>query len=157
MNDKNLAVRHLLATLAYRFKVVIHWMPESFADYRSKYDVKSPRELLNHIVLLMDVGIRCLNPAHEVDRRDPAPWDSEVELFFERLGQLDAELESKEISQETMEQLIHGPVSDALTHVGQIAMLRRLSGSPVIPQRYLQARVKTGRVGIDQDIVIPEG
>jgi hypothetical protein len=49
-----------------------------------------------------------------------------------------------------MEKLIQGPLADALTHVGQLAMLRGMAGVPVRPESYPRAEIVVGRVGIDQ-------
>jgi hypothetical protein len=57
---------------------------------------------------------------------------------------------------EDITKLFQGPVGDALTHTGQLAMLRRLHGSPMKGESYRQAEVVIGRVGIEQTPPKPE-
>ena len=43
-------------------------------------------------------------------------------------------------------QLFQGPIADALTHTGQLTMLRRIGGSPIKGENYAQADIVVGRV-----------
>ena len=49
-----------------------------------------------------------------------------------------------------MEKLIQGPLADALTHVGQLAMLRGMVGAPVRPESFTGAEIVAGRISVDQ-------
>ncbi len=49
-----------------------------------------------------------------------------------------------------VERLFQGPIADALTHVGQIAFLRRLAGFPVRGENYARADITIGKVGSEQ-------
>jgi hypothetical protein len=80
----------------------------------------------------------------------PRPWNAEVERFFTSLRKFDAYLASSELLQASAEGLFQGPVADALSHVGQIAMLRRLAGSPILGENYFKADITAGRVGPEQ-------
>jgi hypothetical protein len=80
----------------------------------------------------------------------PGTWDAESQRFFDRLEELDALLASAEPVRAPMERLFQGPIADALTHVGQIAMMRRMAGSPMRSENYFVARIEAGRVGSDQ-------
>ena len=80
----------------------------------------------------------------------PQAWDADVARFFDRLQKLDAYLASNAALGRPPEQLFQGPIADALTHVGQIAMLRRLAGSPVRGENYSKADIVAGRVGAEQ-------
>jgi hypothetical protein len=77
-------------------------------------------------------------------------WDLEVARFFAALERLDAYIASEEPLRSSAEQIFQGPIADALTHVGQLAMLRRLVGSPVRGENYAKAAIVAGRVGADQ-------
>jgi len=66
------------------------------------------------------------------------------------LGICYAHLASDKPLHAPVEKLFQGPVADALTHVGQIAVLRRLAGSPVKGENYFVADIAAGRVGADQ-------
>ena len=50
----------------------------------------------------------------------------------------------------TDEKLFQGPIADALTHVGQLAMMRRAAGAPVKGENYFVADITVGRVGQEQ-------
>jgi hypothetical protein len=78
------------------------------------------------------------------------PWDREVERFFVSLAAFDAYLASDEPLHVPAEKLFQAPVADALTHTGQLAMLRRLAGCPMPGQNYFVAAIETGRVGMEQ-------
>jgi hypothetical protein len=80
----------------------------------------------------------------------PLPWDEEVSRFFSALQRLDNYLTSPEPVHAPVEKLFQGPVADALTHVGQIAMLRRMAGAPISGENYFLADVVVGRVGAEQ-------
>ena len=86
----------------------------------------------------------------------PLPWDAEVRRFFTALEALEAYLASDQPLHETAEKLFQGPVADALTHIGQIAMLRRLAGAPVRGENYHKAHIVAGRVGADQAAPVRE-
>ncbi len=90
--------------------------------------------------------------------RDSAPlaWEAETRRFFGALRDLDVYLESHESIAVSAEQLFQGPVADALTHVGQIAMLRRLAGAPIRGENYFVAKIETGRVGSEQAAAVRE-
>jgi hypothetical protein len=78
------------------------------------------------------------------------PWEKEVERFFAALKKFDDYLASSEVVQAPLENLFQGPIADALTHVGQIAILRRLAGEPVKAENYFAAEIAVGRVGVEQ-------
>jgi len=80
----------------------------------------------------------------------PLPWEREIARFFETLNGLDAYLESDAKLGFEPEKLFQGPIADALTHVGQIALLRRLAGAPVRGENYFKADIAVGRVGPEQ-------
>jgi hypothetical protein len=48
------------------------------------------------------------------------------------------------------ERLLQGPFSDAMTHAGQLALLRRLAGAPVPPENFIVANIESNRLGPDQ-------
>jgi len=90
----------------------------------------------------------------------PLPWPREVERFFRTLHSFDdflasgAPLASPPDSPE--ERLFQGPVADALTHTGQLAMLRRMAGCPIKGENYYRAEISAGRVGPDQPAPVRE-
>ena len=46
--------------------------------------------------------------------------------------------------------MFQGPIADALTHIGQIGMMRRMAGAPVRGENYFKADIAAGRVGAEQ-------
>lgn len=81
---------------------------------------------------------------------EPLSWNQEVERFFAALKGFDDYLASDAPLQAPGERLFQGPIADALTHVGQLAMLRRMSGAPIKGENYFAADIQTGRVGPEQ-------
>jgi hypothetical protein len=143
-------LRHSLATLAYRGGKAVRNAPEGFAVFRVNEGVRPPGQILAHIGDLMDWALSMANGKHEWHNSNPLPWDKEVERFFAALKKFDDFLASSEPVQAPLEKLFQGPIADALTHVGQIAMLRRLAGDPVKAENFYKAEITTGRVGADQ-------
>lgn len=147
--DSNIALlRHTIATLAYRGGKTLHGAPVGFGQFRVGEKTRTPAEILAHIGDLLDWALCLANGTHEWHDSIPLPWDEEVMRFFAALKNLDKRLESR-ISP-TSESLFQGPIADALTHVGQLAMLRRLAGSPVRGENYFKADIVAGRLGPQQ-------
>jgi len=78
------------------------------------------------------------------------PWDQETQRFYSALKRFDDYLSSANPLHAPAEKLFQGPIADALTHVGQIAMLRRISGQPMKGESYYVADIAVGRVGPEQ-------
>jgi hypothetical protein len=86
----------------------------------------------------------------------PLPWSEEVHRFFGALEALDDYLASDAPLHIPAEKLFQAPIADALTHIGQIGMLRRLAGAPVRGENYYVAKITTGTVGADQPAPVYE-
>ncbi len=150
MDTKREFLRHTLATLAYRGVKAVSGAPEGFASARVCATTRSAVEILAHIGDLLDWALS-LAMGQEAWRSDPpGSWEVEVERLLQGLKQLDLYLQGDEPLGSTPEKLFQGPIADALTHVGQIATLRRLAGSPVRGENYAVAEITAGRVGTDQ-------
>jgi len=143
-------LRHTLATLAYRAGKTIRNAPESFADFQAGADTRTPGEILAHIGDLMNWAWSIAAGKQAWSDSKPLPWEKEVERFLAALKQFDDFLASGEPLQAPAEKLFQGPIADALTHVGQIAILRRMAGAPVKGENYFKAEIEVGRVGADQ-------
>lgn len=150
MSDSRTLLRHTLATLAYRGGKAIRNAPASFADYGAPDSSRTPAKILAHIGDLMDWGLSMADGRRQWHDSTPLEWDKECERFFAAVKKFDDYLASDQPLQAPIEKLFQGPVADALTHVGQIAMLRRLSGAPIKGENYYVADITTGRVGKDQ-------
>ena len=143
-------LRHSVATVAYRGGKAVRNAPEGFARFQANHGVRTPGQILTHIGDLMDWGLSMANGKREWHDSKPLPWKDEVERFLSSLKKFDDFLASGEPMQSPPEKLFQGPIADALTHVGQIAILRRLAGDPVKGENYYKAEIVVGRVGVDQ-------
>lgn len=143
-------LRHTLATLAYRAGKTLRDAPESFASFRAGKTTRTPAEILAHVGDLFDWALSMARGATEWRDSAPLPWGREVTRFFGALKALDDYLASSEPLHATAAELFQGPVADALTHTGQLAMLRRLAGAPIRGENYAQADIAAGRTGPDQ-------
>ena len=150
MTDARALLRHALATLAYRGGKAVRNAPASFANYRCGESSRTPVQILAHIGDLMDWGLSIAEGRQTWRDSTPLAWDRECERFFAALKRFDDYLASEEPLQVSVEKLFQGPVADALTHTGQIALLRRLAGAPIKGESYFVAEIAAGRVGRDQ-------
>lgn len=142
--------RHTLATLAYRGGKAIRAAPPEFGDYHAAESTRTPLRILAHIGDLLDWSLSLAKGKEEWHNSTPLPYDQEVARFFAALERFEAYLASGEPLQESAEKLFQGPIADALTHVGQIAMLRRMASLPIRGENYHRAEIAAGRVGADQ-------
>ena len=142
--------RHTVATLAYRAGKTLRGAPVEFASFKVAPDSRTPAEILAHMGDLLDWALSLVNGAQKWHDSTPLQWDKEVERFFRALQALDDRLAASEQSSASEEKLFQGPIADALTHAGQIAMLRRIAGAPVRGENYFVAEVESGRVGSEQ-------
>jgi hypothetical protein len=150
MSESPMLLRHTVATLAYRGGKAIRDAGPDFADYGLSETSRTPAKILAHIGDLMDWALAMSEGRREWKDSLPLPWDQEGERFFATLKKFDDYLASDKPLQVPAEQLFQGPIADALTHVGQIAMLRRMAGVPMKSENYFVAEITVGRVGADQ-------
>lgn len=144
--------RHALAILAYRGGKAVRNAPPGFAEFRVSDTTRTPAEILAHIGDLMDWALSILKDAQVWKDSRPRTWEEEVGRFHASIGALDAFLASVQPAPMSLQKLFQGPIADALTHVGQLTMVRRLAGSPVRGENYFLADIETGRVGPDQPL-----
>jgi hypothetical protein len=151
MDDpKRSLLRHALATVAYRGGKALRGAPAGFATFKPAPSARTPEQILAHLGDLFDWALSIARNAQQWHDSEPLAWEDEVSRFFDRLGRFDACLASDEPLAVSHEQLFQGPVADALTHIGQLAMLRRLAGSEIRSENYFKADILAGRVGVDQ-------
>jgi hypothetical protein len=144
---KREVLRHMVATVAYRGGIAVSGAPESFAVFRVNEGTRAPGEILAHIGDLLEGSFYLLKGELVYLTSSPLPWGEEVSRFFSAAKRLDSYLASDAPLACPVEKLIQGPVGDALTHVGQIVMLRRVAGSPVRAESYFTAEIVPGSVG----------
>jgi hypothetical protein len=148
--DSRTLLRHTVAVVAYRGGKAVRGAPSSFADFRVGEHTRTTAQILAHIGDLFDWALSIAQGQQTWHNSTPLPWGAEVERFFATLASFDAYLASDQPLGAPAERLFQGPVADALTHVGQINMLRRLADSPIRGENYFKAQIETGRVGADQ-------
>jgi hypothetical protein len=143
-------LRHTLATLAYRAGKAVREAPNGFAEFQAGEGVRTPGQVLAHLGDLLDWALSIAMGQRTWHDSTPLAWEQEVLRFFAALKKLDDFLASSDPVQAPLEKLFQGPIADALTHVGQIAVLRRMARSPVKGESYYDATIEMGRVGADQ-------
>ena len=152
MDEKRNLLRHTLATLAYRATRALDGAPESFAEFDGAG--RRPVQIVAHMGDLFDWALSIVSGNQRWHNSQPLPWPEEQQRFFASLQAFDAFLASPEPLHAPVERLYQGPVADALTHVGQLAMLRRLAGSPTKGENFYVAAVSLGQVGNDQPAAV---
>jgi hypothetical protein len=140
-------LRHLAATLAYRAAKVLRDVPPEFASASFGGTTRHPVQIVAHLADLMAWAITLARGDYVWKAEGSDNWGVEVTRFFDNLAALDRELMSEAAFTGSIERLIQGPLADALTHVGQLAMLRGIAGVPVRPESYARAEIVAGRVG----------
>ncbi len=150
MDEKRDYLRHCLATLAYRSSKVLREVPEGFGEFHIRKTTRTPGEILAHLGDLIDWACYLVQGLPGGRNTEPLAWEEGVARFFGLLERLDQYLSSPGHLACPEEQLFQGPIADALTHVGQIAMLRRMAGGTVRGENYFVAEIVVGRVGRQQ-------
>jgi hypothetical protein len=143
-------LRHTVATLAYRGGKALRDAPEGFATTRACDTCRSAAEILAHIGDLLEWALWLAKGQHRWREAAQPSWDEGVDRFFLGLRRFDDYLAGDGPLGCPPETLFQGPVADALHHVGQLATLRRLAGSPVRGENYFKADIVAGRVGPEQ-------
>lgn len=143
-------LRHTLATLAYRAAKAVRGAPAAFGEFRASPSSRTPVRILAHMGDLFDWALTMADGKAVWNDAVPLSWDGEVERFFSALERFDARLADGRPLANPSPKIFAGPIANALTHTGQIAFLRRMSGAPVKGESYFRAEIETGRVGQDQ-------
>jgi hypothetical protein len=152
----NNLLRHTVATLAYRAGKTLRDAPPEFADFRLDASSRTPVEIVAHMGDLFDWALSIANGKERWHDATPLPWEREVARFFATLEAFDARLAESKPLEVTPERLFQGPIADALTHTGQLAMLRRVAGSRLGGENYFVAAIAAGRVGLEQEKAVRE-
>ena len=150
MDEKRALLRHTVATVAYRGGKAIRDVPASFASYSGDNSSRTAVAILAHIGDLYDWALSQAKGAEAWHDSTPLEWDREVERFFATLQRFDDYLASDAPLAVTHERLFQGAIADSLTHIGQLAILRRLGGAKMKSENYSKAEIVAGRVGQEQ-------
>ncbi len=143
-------LRHALATLAYRAQKVLRDVPAGLADLRLAPSSRSALEILSHLGDLMAWGARMTRGEPRWEAGIAVSWSEALDRFFRELAAFDAALADPGTGPHQTGILFQGPIADAFTHVGQLAMMRGVAGQPVRPESYARAAIQAGRVGREQ-------
>jgi hypothetical protein len=144
-------LRHTVATLAYRAGKAIREAPPTFGSYAVNPGSRTPAQILAHMCDLFDWALSMARGAQKWQNTQPQSWDADCDRFFRALEAFDDYLASDAPLGTSVERLFQGPVADALTHTGQLTMLRRIAGTPIRGENYARAAIARGRVGAEQD------
>ena len=149
-DTKRSLLRHTVATLAYRGGKAVRGASESFASFKASETTRTPAQILAHVGDLLDWALSIAQGKETWHNAEPLPWNEGIDRFHAALWKFDEYLASDGDLKATCERMFQGPIADALTHVGQIAMLRRIAGEPMRGENYSIAKIEAGRVGPDQ-------
>jgi hypothetical protein len=155
--SKSQLLCHFLAALAYRTQKALRGAPQGFADFRVAEGVRTPCELIRHMTGV--IGYARTHLVGGTWRPEPLPtFSDEIKRFHETLESLAQCIDKESNFGDTLpERLLQGPLADAMTHAGQLAMLRRLYGSPVPSENFIKADINSSNLGSDQsDPVSPD-
>jgi hypothetical protein len=155
-DPKRELLRHTVATLAYRGGKAVRGAPDGFSGFRAGEKTRTPGQILAHVCDLLDWALALAKGKEKWRDSAPLAWDREVARFFAALEAFDRQLACDAPLGCPAEKLFQGPVADALTHIGQIAMLRRLAGAPVRGENYYRAEIVAGRDGAEQAAPVRE-
>ncbi len=150
-DPKREMLRHTVATLAYRGGKAVRDARDSFASFKASETTRTPGQILAHVGDLLDWALSIAQGNETWNNSEPLAWNNEVARFHSALKSFDNYLASEAALDASCERLFQGPIADALTHVGQIAMLRRIAGEPMKGENYSRAKIEVGRVGVDQE------
>jgi hypothetical protein len=143
-------LRHTVATVAYRGAKVLRGAPAEFAGFKLSPTTRTPADILAHVGDLYDWALALAQGRNEWHDSQRLPWQQATERFFRTVAAFDGYLASNLPLNLPAENLFQGPVADSLTHIGQLAMLRRISGSAIRGENYAKAQIAIGQVGPNQ-------
>ncbi|WP_213804656.1 hypothetical protein [Granulicella sp. dw_53] len=154
MADKRIMLKYLLASLVYRTQKALRDAPPDFPDFTAGNKVRSPHQLIRHMDSVLGYS-RTFFIGGSYQPPSFPDFASAVAHFHEVVTDLARHLDQgSELHGITLEVLLQGPFSDAMTHAGQLSLLRRLAGSPVAPENFIYADINPANLGIDQPLPV---
>jgi hypothetical protein len=149
MSDKREMLRHFIASIAYHATKAIQDAPSVYPEFNPGQGTRTPRQILHHMTGVLSYA-HSFFEEYDSTYFEHKSWDAEKAHFYETLSKLDISLKEKGSRDMSEEQLLQGPLSDTMAHIGQLLMLRRLVGSPVPSENFIFADIRKGVVGPDQ-------
>ena len=150
MDGQREMLRHSVATLAYRSAKALRGAPASFSEFGAGAGPRTVGKILAHMGDLMDWALSMANGTKQWKDTPIGAWDADVARYFAAIKAFDDYLASDAPLQSSADRLFQGPVADAISHTGQLTMLRRMAGVPIKGENYFKAAVAVGSVGIEQ-------
>ncbi len=144
--DERALLRHTVATLAYRSRKVLADVPPGFAAFQASEGSRSAVQILAHMGDLFDWALSIALGQQAWKDETPLPWEEEVLRFYAALRRFDDRLADPSDLKAPAAALFQGPIADALTHLGQISLLRRMAEAPVKGENYYPAEILAGRI-----------
>jgi hypothetical protein len=156
MDGHRVMLRHFLAAIAYRTQKSLRGAPEGFGGFRVAPGVRTPAELVRHMTSVLGYATTFF-VGGAFDATPLATLENEVARLHATLSRLHEHFANGSFERMRPEGFLQGPLADAMTHVGQLAMLRRLYGAPVPPENFIFAEVDSRNVSAEQpDPVAPD-
>jgi hypothetical protein len=150
MTESRRLLQHFLAALAYRTQKALRDAPDGFADFRAAPTARTPYELLWHMSGLIGYARTMLHGGEFEPPRLPT-LAGEIQRFHDLLRDLRDDFANPALTARIRdEQFLQGPLADAMTHAGQLALLRRLYGAPVASENFIFATIAPDNVSSDQ-------
>ena len=146
LESKRDLLRHLVATLAYRGGIAVLGPPLNFSEFRIHETTRTAGEILAHLGDLVQGSLYLVKGEFVYLQSSPQTWEEDVKRFFNAVKEFDLYLASEAPLAQPIEKILQGPIADALTHVGQIVMMRRLAGKPIREASYFTAEIKAGEI-----------
>ena len=152
MDDKREFLRHALASLAYRASRAVEGAPDEFGAFAGCG--RTPGQILAHMGDLLEWALSSAEGRQRWQNSEPLPWAEEKARFFAAVTAFDAYLAGPEPVHAELERLFQGPVADAINHVGQLMMMRRLAGYKANGENFYVADIKAGQTGVEQPVAV---
>ena len=140
---KNKFLRHTLATIYYRFNKSVKYRDEAFGDFSLGNESRTPVEIINHMYDVFRSTISFIQEGKILkEQPEKLDLDGEIARFNASIKNLDELFESQEFSENASNRLFQGPLSDILTHIGQISMLSRMNNHPIEGEDFSSASIQ---------------
>ena len=144
---KNELLRHTLATINYRFNKAVKYRDAEFGRFSLGNGSRTPAEIIHHMYSVLKWTVNVVEGREPLKDRPPLlDLNGEIQRFNSEVAHLDKVLAEVDLSMAASKKLLQGPLSDILTHIGQISMLSRLHGRPIAGEDFSSAPIRTGEI-----------
>ncbi len=154
MDEQRKMLMHFLAALAYRTQKALRGASPEFANFSAGGKVRTPLELVRHMDSVLGYA-RTFIIGGSYRPPQTADFAEAIASFHQVVEDLARHLDAgSKMHGITPEVMLQGPFSDAMTHAGQLAMLRRLAGDPVPPENFIYATISPDNLGPNQPMPV---